>query len=70
MRRSRYEAEGQTRDLHRQVTGGIRRWADERLSRDEVELGLALAAEVVAEFGADRDAIAELRRVGSVGRAS
>jgi hypothetical protein len=35
-----------------------------------VELGLALAAEVVAEFGADRDAIAELRRVGSVGRAS
>ncbi len=58
---SRYEADGDARDLHRQVAAGIRRWAEgERLPAEQVELGLALAAEVVARFGVDRDAIAGL----------
>src|SRR4051812_7390209 len=58
---ARYEADGQTRDLHRQVTAGIRRWAEgEKLTAEQVELGLARAAEVVAQFGADRGGIADL----------
>src|SRR3954447_23030497 len=58
---ARYEADGQTRDLQRRVTVGIRPWAKgERFTPDQVEFGLARAAEVVAQFGADHDAIALL----------
>ncbi|WP_143018673.1 NACHT domain-containing protein [Geodermatophilus sp. DSM 45219] len=58
---ARYGADGQTRDLHRQVTAGIRQWAEgERFLPEQIELGLARATEVVARFGADRDAIAKL----------
>lgn len=40
---ARYEADGQTRDLYRKVTAGIRHWAEgERLNPQDVELGLFL----------------------------
>jgi hypothetical protein len=59
---ARYEAGASTRDLRRQVTIEIRQWAaSERFAPGEIELGLALAAETVAQFGLDVDAIAALQ---------
>ena len=56
-----YEAAAPTRDLRRQVSSGIRQWADsEKLATDEVNRGLALAVEWVARFGLDVTAIAAL----------
>ena len=56
-----YEAAAPTRDLRRQVSSGIRQWAEsEKLTTEEVNLGLALAVESVARFGPDASAIAAL----------
>ena len=57
----RYEASAPTRDLRRQVSSGIRQWADsEKLTTEEVNCGLALAVQSVARFGPDIDVIAAL----------
>jgi hypothetical protein len=59
---ARYEAGAPTRDLRRQVTVEIRQWAEsEKLASEEVQLGLALATETVAQFGLDVDVIAGLQ---------
>ena len=58
---ARYEAGAPMRDLHRQVTTEIERWADgAEFTREEVKQGLRLAAETVARSGLDEDAIATL----------
>jgi hypothetical protein len=59
---ARYEASAPTRDLRRQVTVEISRWAkSENFAAEDVQLGLALATETVAQFGLDVDAIAALQ---------
>jgi hypothetical protein len=59
---ARYDAGAPTRDLRRQITAGIRTWAQaERFDPNDIQLGLALATETVARFGLDQDAIAALR---------
>jgi hypothetical protein len=59
---ARYEAGAPTRDLRRQVTVEIDRWAkSEKFATKDVQLGLALATETVAQYGLDRTAIASLQ---------
>jgi hypothetical protein len=59
---ARYDANAPTRDLRRQVTAEIRQWAEsEKFSPEAVKLGLTLAAETVAQFGVDHEAIAALQ---------
>jgi NACHT domain len=56
-----YEVAAPTRDLRRQVSAGMRQWAEsEKFTTEQVNLGLALAVESVARFGPDASVIAAL----------
>ena len=58
---ARYEADEQSRDLHRRVTVGIRQRAlAEQFTEQEMKLGLDLAVETVARYGLTHEQIANL----------
>jgi hypothetical protein len=58
---SRYEENEQSRQIRRQVADVLGAWADsEQLNGEDVDLGLALAAEIVSRFGLSTDELAEL----------
>lgn len=58
---SRYDENEQSRQVLRQVAGAVTAWASgEKLIQNDVDLGLALAAEKVACFGLSKDKLAEL----------
>ena len=59
---ARYDAGASTRDLRKQVTMQITQWAEsERFAPQEIELGLALATETMAQFGLNVAEIATLQ---------
>lgn len=58
---AQYEASGPARDLRRQVSSGIRQWAEsEKFPTDQVNRGLALTFETARQFGSDVGLIAKL----------
>ncbi|MET0994831.1 MAG: NACHT domain-containing protein [Mycobacterium sp.] len=58
---ARYDENEQSRQIRRQVSDAVTAWAgSEKLAKDDVDLGLALAAETVARFGLGTDMLAGL----------
>jgi hypothetical protein len=57
---ARYRKDASARELHRQVTAAVKGWACSEGLRPESDLGLALAASIIAAHGADTKVIAAL----------